>query len=97
VNAVTQNKKDSFMHPLDRLSAELAKKALKDVGWFNPDQLKGKHSDADPINFIGTRKLTNHYQFIPLSIMMTFSKKDGINFQSFEKDDFEDYKVILSK
>jgi hypothetical protein len=71
-----------------------SKKEYLDAGWFNPDQLKGKHSDADLINFIGTRKLTNHYQFIPLSIMMTFAKKYGINFHSFEKDDFEDYKVI---
>lgn len=71
-----------------------SKKEYLDGGWFTEDQLAGQHGESDPVNFIGTRKLTNHYQFIPLAIMMTFAKNNGMSFKSFEEDKFDDYKVI---
>jgi hypothetical protein len=72
-----------------------SKKEYIDGGWYTEDQIKGQHSDADPVNFTGKRKLTNSYQFIPLSIMMAFAKKNDITFKGFdEKKEYQNYKVI---
>lgn len=72
-----------------------SKKEYLDEGWYIKDQLKGQHSDDDFVNFIGTRELTNAYQFIPLSIMMAFAKKYGMTFNSFEeKKEYQNYQVI---
>jgi hypothetical protein len=71
-----------------------SKKEYLEGGWYTEDQLKGQNSDDDPVNFIGKRQLKNSYQFIPLSIMMTFAKKYGMSFRSFEEDGLKGYKVI---
>lgn len=63
--------------------------------WYTKEQLKGDNGEHDFINFIGTRKLTNSYQFIPFSIMMQFAKKNGISFKSFDdKKEYKNYEVI---
>lgn len=38
-----------------------------------------------PIWMAGTRTLTNHYQYIPLSLMMAFAKKHEVTFKSFAR------------
>ena len=47
-------------------------------GWYTPEQLKHRGT----IRCVGTRRLKNSYQFIPLAIMMHFAQKNGMTFQS---------------
>ena len=61
-----------------------SKKEWISEGWYTEDQLIGQHSENDPVNFDGVRKLTNSYQFVPLAIMMEFAKKHGISFESID-------------
>ncbi|KUJ60017.1 hypothetical protein AR687_19865 [Flavobacteriaceae bacterium CRH] len=64
-------------------------------GWYREAQIVGQSGKNDPINFDGIRKLTNSYQFIPLSIMMELAKKYGVLFLSFDSEvGFKKFKVI---
>jgi hypothetical protein len=60
-------------------------------GWYTENQIKYRGT----INCVGTRKLKNSYQFIPLAIMMHFAKQNGMTFKSFDdKEQFKAFKVI---
>ncbi|MDQ6472679.1 DUF2235 domain-containing protein [Flavobacterium sp. LHD-80] len=65
---------------------------LIEKGWYKEEQLELSPTYA---NFFGTRKIANHYQFIPLSIMMEMAKKYGVSFLTFDsKIGFKKFKVI---
>ena len=56
-------------------------------GWYNEKQVIKTGQ-----TYTGTREIENSYQFIPLTIMMYFAKKNGIKFKSF--DDSQEYKAF---
>lgn len=71
------------------------KKQWIEQGWYRESQIIGQSGKNDPINFDGTRKLTNSYQFVPLSIMMELAKKYGVSFLTFDSEvGFKKFKVI---
>ncbi|KAF2342739.1 phospholipase effector Tle1 domain-containing protein [Flavobacterium tistrianum] len=56
-------------------------------GWYNEKQVIKTGQ-----TYTGTRELENSYQFVPLTIMMYFAKKNGVKFKSF--DDSQEYKAF---
>lgn len=65
---------------------------LIEKGWYDEKQLELSPNYA---SFFGTRKIANHYQFIPLSIMMEMAKKYGTKFLTFDDDnEFQKFKVV---
>lgn len=61
-----------------------------DEGWYTEKQII-----TSKLGYTGIRKLKNSYQFVSLTIMMYFAKKNGVKFKSFDDgEEYKDFKVI---